>query len=415
VQDQLLVGLVGCGGISAHYVRLLTSFADRARVVAVCDLVQERAAERSAQFAETYLAKAAGWEADAAAAKDPDAQERLGTLAARGRAAAGAPPRVYGDFEQLVRDPEVQMVVVSTQPVMHPVVSLAALEAGRHVFTEGPMAAHLRDADAMIAAARRRGVKLTVQYCTRFFREAQQAKLAIAGGKLGKLALGRVDASWHWGMEFYRDTKFGRNTYRGTWQGEGGGSAFHHGRYASDLFLHLMGEPVAEVSGFTGRVLHNIETEDVSSAALRFRSGALGHVTTTICAHRNESIPYDRVEILGERASLQVFRGIDWRATQAQAHFGLSISAADPAYAAEVRAYLDEAVPATDEDMQVTQMRLFLDAIQIDGAAPVPGESARAHVELVRATYKSAFTGAVATLPLAADDPFYGPEGTTPH
>lgn len=46
MQDQIKIGLVGCGGISAHYVRLLTSFADRARVVAVCDLVEERAAER---------------------------------------------------------------------------------------------------------------------------------------------------------------------------------------------------------------------------------------------------------------------------------------------------------------------------------------------------------------------------------
>ena len=414
MQDQLLVGLVGCGGISAHYVRLLTAFADRARVVAVCDLVEERAAERSAQFRESYLAGAAEWDTGATAAADAQERERRRAMAARCRHAAEAPPRVYTDFERTVRDDEVQAVVVATQPMMHPVVSIAALEAGRHVFTEGPMAAHLRDADAMIDAARRRRVKLSVQYCTRFFREARQAELAIAAGKLGKLVLGRMDASWHWGMEWYRDTKFGRNMYRGTWKGEGGGSAFHHGRYGSDLFLHLMGEPVAEVTALTGRLLHDIECEDVSSASLRFQSGALGHATTTICAHRNKAIPYDRVEILGEKASLQVYRGIDWRTTPARPQFGLSLSSADPDYVADVLAYLNEEVPPTDEDMQAAQMRLFLDAVQHDGVVPVPGESARAHVELARATYKSAFTGTVVKLPLAPHDLFYGPEGTSP-
>ena len=382
--SPLGVGLVGCGGISSHYVRLLTSFEAHIRVVAVCDVVEERAAERSAQFVETYRAK--GVEA--------------------------AAPRVFTDFERLVRHAGVQLVVVATPPAMHAPVSLAGLEAGRHVFSEGPMAAHLRDADAVIEASRRQPGKLSVQYCTRFFREARQAKLAVSRGLLGKIALGRVDASWHWGMEFYRDTKFGRNRYRGTFSGEGGGSAYHHGRYASDLFLHLMGEPVIEVAALTGTLLHEIETEDVSSAALRFQSGAIGHVTTTICAHRNEAIPYDRVELFGERASLQVCRGIDWRTAPAQPHFGLSIASADATYAEEVRAQLDQLVPATGEDMQVAQFRQFLDAIEQDLAPPVSPESARAHVELVRATYKSARTRTAVSLPLGAADPFYGPDGT---
>src|SRR5262249_44832350 len=123
-------------------------------------------------------------------------------------------------------------------------------------------------------------------------------------------------------------------------------------------------------------------------------------------------IPYDRVEFLGEKASLQVYRGVDWSTSPHGTSFALSVSSEDDAYAAELRARLEQAIPPDGEDIQVHQMRRFLDAIQNDGAVPIAGESARAHVELVRATYKSAMTGAVVKLPLAPDDPFYGPEGT---
>ncbi|MEA2514277.1 MAG: hypothetical protein QOJ59_3764 [Thermomicrobiales bacterium] len=390
LDNRLRLGLVGCGGISRSvYVNLLTGFADRAQVVAVCDVIPERAKERSEQFQEAYRRRADGGETGA--------------------------PRVYTDVDQMLRDGGLDAVIVTTQPMMHPVASIAAMEAGLHVFTEGPMAAHLRDADAMIESARRNGVKLSVQYCTRFFREARQAKHAIASGWLGKIVMGRIDANWYHSMDSY----FNKDAYRGTWAGEGGGSVFHHGRYASDLYLHLMGEPLAEVAALTGRFMHDIEYEDASSASLRFASGALGHVTTTICAHRNEAIPYDRVEILGEKASLQVYRGVDWKPAPKGVlpHgtvFSLSVDSEDAGYAAELRARLDAAIPPDEDDIQVIQMRLFLDAVQHDGEVPISGESGRMHVELVRATYKSAFTGTVVKLPLAPDDPFYGPEGTQP-
>lgn len=378
----LHLGLIGCGGISRSvYVNLFKQLADRARVVAVCDVMPERAEERSRQFQAAY--------------REVDDRE-------------SAAPAVYTDLDELVRHDGLDAAIVTTQPVAHPVASIAAMNAGLHVFTEGPMSAHLRDADAMIEASRRNGVKLGVQYCTALFREARQAKLAIESGWLGRIVLSRIDANWYHSMDSY----FNKDGYRGTWRGEGGGSVFHHGRYASYLYLHLMDEPLAEVAAFTGRFLHDIEFEDASTASLRFASGALGHVTTTTCAHRNDAIPYDRVEILGEKASLQVYRGVDFTANPPATTYGLSVSSEDDAYTAELRQRLDEAIPPDTEDVQVYQMRRFLDAIEQGHEFPVSGERARAHVELVRATYKSALTGEVVKLPLSPDDPFYGPEAT---
>src|SRR5262249_59852275 len=135
--------------------------------------------------------------------------------------------------------------------------------------------------------------------------------------------------------------------------------------------------------------------------------GALGQATTTTCAHENDEIEYDRVEILGEKASLKVFRAPDYATTSPLlrhgTRFGLSIGAQDRAYEQELRAFLDEAIPPRDEDMQVTQFRRFLDAVEHDGTVPVSGESARKHVELVCGTYKSAFTHQIVAMPLAAD------------
>jgi hypothetical protein len=139
-------------------------------------------------------------------------------------------------------------------------------------------------------------------------------------------------------------------------------------------------------------------------------------VTTTTCAHENEAIDYDRVEIFGEKASLTVSRTPDYSQTTGLLRHGtkyvLSIGSSDESYARDLCAFLDEAIPPRDEDMQVTQLKRFFDAVESDGHVPVSGASARKHVELVRATYKSAVTHAVAALPLAKDDPFYGPEGT---
>jgi predicted dehydrogenase len=212
------------------------------------------------------------------------------------------------------------------------------------------------------------------------------------------------------------DSYFNKDAWRGTWVGEGGGSAFHHGRYASDLFLHLMDDELIEVAAFTGRATHPVEVEDVSTASLRFRSGALGHATTTTCAHENEAIDYDRVEIFGDKASLKVSRTVDYSTTTPLPRHGtkfvLSVGSSDEKYARELQAFLDEAIPPRDEDMQVTQLKRFFDAVERDGPVPVPGESARKHVELVRGTYKSAMTHGIAALPLAVHDPFYGPEGT---
>ena len=79
-------------------------------------------------------------------------------------------------------------------------------------------------------------------------------------------------------------------------------------------------------------------------------------------------------------------------------------------------------VPGASVERVVTDRRRHPDQrrtrqqhiVRQDRDVPISGESARAHVELARATYKSAFTRTVVRLPLATDDPFYGPEGTTP-
>ena len=100
LDDRLRLGLVGCGGISRSvYVNLLTGFADRATVVAVCDLMPERAEDRSAQFRDAYQK--------------------------RGDGAAVAAPRVYTDVARMVGDGGLDAVIVRPLGAVATVTGLA--------------------------------------------------------------------------------------------------------------------------------------------------------------------------------------------------------------------------------------------------------------------------------------------------
>lgn len=113
----------------------------------------------------------------------------------------------YSDYEELLRDPDVDLVSVCLPTHMHRDVTIAALNAGKHVLVEKPIALTLRDADAMIAAAEKNGRLLMVGQVLRFFPAFAEARDAIHSGKYGSLLgmhLKRIIAfpSWASGDHF---------------------------------------------------------------------------------------------------------------------------------------------------------------------------------------------------------------------
>lgn len=145
--SKLKIGVIGCGSIAKY--RHLPEYAANANVeiVAVCDIVPERAETTAAQ----YRAKA------------------------------------FTDYQEVLKLKEVDAVSVCLPNYLHAPVSIAALNSGKHVLCEKPMATSREEAEAMIQAAKANGKKLMIAHNQRFVASHQKAKEIIESGKLGKI------------------------------------------------------------------------------------------------------------------------------------------------------------------------------------------------------------------------------------
>jgi len=107
--------------------------------------------------------------------------------------------RVTTDWQALARDPDVDAVVVGTPNALHAPQAIAALEAGKHVLVEKPMATSVAECDAMIAASGVSGASLMVAHCWRFHADVRAMRARIDAGELGVVVKTRgygVHAGW---------------------------------------------------------------------------------------------------------------------------------------------------------------------------------------------------------------------------
>ena len=93
----------------------------------------------------------------------------------------------YTDYQELLANPAVEAVCVTTWPLAHAAAAIDAAQAGKHILCEKPIATTLADADAMVAAAERAGVKFTMGYQTRFGVVWPLIKQVIDDGLLGRI------------------------------------------------------------------------------------------------------------------------------------------------------------------------------------------------------------------------------------
>lgn len=112
--------------------------------------------------------------------------------------------RTYTDYRDLLNDPDIDLVDICLPVELHRPVAIEALEAGKHVIVEKPIAPTLPDADAMIHAAEAAGRRLFVAHVVRFFPEFSFVKQAVESGQFGSLAtahIKRVISKPQWAIE----------------------------------------------------------------------------------------------------------------------------------------------------------------------------------------------------------------------
>jgi predicted dehydrogenase len=265
--DTIKIGIVGCGNISAAYLRTAQTF----RILearACADVFPERAEERAEEFGV---------------------------------------PRACS-VEELLADPEIDIVVNLTTPQAHHVISLAAIAAGKHVYSEKPLAVTLAEGREILQAAQAKGVRLGCAPGTFLGGGLQTCRRLIDQGAIGQpvactaFMMSHGHESWHPDPAYYYQV--------------GAGPMFDMGPYYLTALTTLLG-PISTVAGMAGiqipeRIITSkpkhgqkivVETPDHVTGTMRFASGAIGTIVTTFATWYSQ-LP--RIEIYGTEATLSV-------------------------------------------------------------------------------------------------------------
>ena len=185
----------------------------------------------------------------------------------RARAAARASSAsVYTDYRQLLDHPDLDAVIVSTPPDVHEAVAMAALERGKHVLCEKPLAPTVEACRRLLRTAQRRGLTLATGFNQRYFPAIRFVKQTVESGEIGELSFVRA-LTGHTGLSEFRQPRMRE-------QGVvGGGALMDNGLHLIDLIDDILGG-VTEVWGLTsGSVWRLDSAEDNGFALMRNREG----------------------------------------------------------------------------------------------------------------------------------------------
>lgn len=349
------VAIVGAGAISSFHLDGYAAFPSRCRVVAVVDIERDRAERQIARYG-----------LDAVAAHD------VGQL-----------------------PPEVHLASVCTPPGTHAEITRQLLSAGIHTICEKPMAPSLAECDAMLHAANHSGAILSVVAQNRFTTPMSKLKRLLDSGVAGRVLHAQVDSHWWRGPSYYD------LWWRGTWQNEGGGCTLNHAVHHVDALQWMLGPP-AEIQAFLANVAHgNAEVEDLSLAIVRFGSGALGQLTSSVVHHAQDQ----KIVFQTDKASV----AMPW-AVSASRQLPNGFPERDEATERAIGSCYDE-LPDVPHEGHTGQIDDVLTAIETGGRVLVDGEQGRRTVEIITAIYKSGITGEGVRLPLEEADPFRSREG----
>ena len=182
-------------------------------------------------------------------------------------------PRTAATYEELLADPEIEGVLVTTPNDTHLPVIRQALEAGKAVYTDKPVAHTLEDANAIADAVRASGRVFAVGHSSRRLSGHRVMKDWIDSGKIGEISLAEANFSNERGLEVTPET------WRWYKAKSPGGPFIQLGVHHADTLQSLLG-PVRSVSAHMRRLYNNSENPDTVMAILEFESGPLGYIGT---------------------------------------------------------------------------------------------------------------------------------------
>ena len=291
--------------------------------------------------------------------------------------------RAAASLNELIDDPKIRAVCVTTPSGAHAETVVPLLEAGKAVLCEKPLEVSLEAADRILAAAQRGGGVLAGVFQMRLGRGARLLKTAIEAERFGRLTLCSAYIKW-WRSQDYYDS----SGWKGTWKLDGGGALMNQGIHAVDLLQWLVGLP-HEVCAFYGTLAHTgIEAEDTVAATLKFPNGALGVIEAATSCYPGSDL---RIEIIGEKGTAVLVNDRIDRWDFAEAHPGdEEVMRQGDGPAIGGGSSDAKAISGEGHRQLVHDLALALR----EGRPPmIPGAEARRSVALVLAIYEAARTG----------------------
>ncbi|MCT2342973.1 Gfo/Idh/MocA family protein [Bacillales bacterium AN1005] len=259
--STLKIGVIGCGSIAQHRHLLEYSWNKAVEIVAVCDINEERALE----IGKEYSAKA------------------------------------YTDYKELLADKDIDAVSVCTPNYLHAPISIDALNAGKHVLCEKPMATSSEEAEQMIEAAEKNGKKLMIGHNQRFVKSHQKARELIQSGEVGKIYSFR-SAFGHGGPEQW--SVDGKESWFFQKEKAFIGAMGDLGVHKTDLLRYVLGEDFVEVGAFVETNAKDFaDVDDNAVCVLKTESGVIGTLAASWAYTSKED---NSTVIYGEKAILRL-------------------------------------------------------------------------------------------------------------
>jgi predicted dehydrogenase len=356
-KQKLGIGMIGCGGISLRHFDSCNQLGSECVIRAVADIDLQKAEQRAAMV--------------------------------------GGDVSVYQDYREMLKRDDIDVVGICTPPFAHKEPAVLALQAGKHVVVEKPMAGSLEECDEMIAAAEANNRKLAVVFQLRYLDDFSRIHEVLRSEEMGSIVFSQMNGY------FWRGSNYYNIPWRGKFETECGGVTMNHSIHTLDLYLWLMDSTPVSVWADMDTINHDIEVEDVSMATIRFANGAVGQVN---CSLNTVKSGYT---------------------------MEFSSSANYVSYPFEVKAIQEDSNGFPKEDMEGTaalqkiatgaaaggtgkHSNVYADlfsAIREDRQPLTNGSEGRRTLEVITAMYKSASTGEKVTLPIRKDDPWYTRQG----
>lgn len=348
------VGIIGCGGIGTQKHMPALSKLKNVQIVGFCDIIEERARK---------------------------ACEKFGVEGAK----------YYVDYKELLKDESIEVIHVCTPNRSHSFISIDAMEAGKHVMCEKPMAKTTTEAKAMVEASKRTGKKLTIGYQNRYREDSLYLKRACENEELGEVYFAKAHALRRravptWGV-FLNEEE------------QGGGPLIDIGTHALDLTLWMMNnyKPKMVVGSVFKKLGDQTETanawgdwdpneytvEDSAFGFIKMENGAtivlesswalntldVGEAQTSLCGTKAGADMKDGLRINGVKYNKQYIE--------------------KPALGAGGVDFYD----GNAQSPQDLEARLWIEAIVEDKEVVVKPEEALVVTQILEAIYESAQTG----------------------